>query len=124
MDVITGAKHDDVIALGAWPMEYHPGAGQPVIWKNIKEDMTFDIPLRALESMNTKNLYSSGRLVDGDGGGGGAMRVMGTSFATGQAAGVAAALRSKGIVAIDLVQRELLFQGAKLKESDLHSVVE
>ncbi len=95
-DVTSGARHDDVIALGAWPIEYHPEDDQPVIWKLIQDDGTFDIPLRALTSQNTPNLYGAGRLVDGDGGGGSALRVMGTSFATGQAAGVAAALFTPG----------------------------
>lgn len=122
-DVITGTRHNDVIALGAWPMEYHQGSNKPRIWKTIKDDLTFDIPLRALESIDTDNLYAAGRLVDGDGGGGGSMRVMGTSFATGQAAGVAAALRSKGKGEISDIQSELERQGAILKADNL-SVVE
>jgi hypothetical protein len=122
-DVITGARHNDVIALGAWPIEYHPGANKPRIWKTIKNDLTFDIPLRALESIDTGNLYAAGRLVDGDSGGGGSIRVMGTSFATGQAAGVAAAMRSKGKGDISDIQNELERQGAILKADNL-SIVE
>jgi len=118
-DVITGARHNDVIALGAWPIEYHPGANKPRIWKTIKDDLTFDIPLRALESIDTDNLYAAGRLVDGDSGGGGSIRVMGTSFATGQAAGVAAAMRSKGKGDISDIQNELERQGAILEADNL-----
>jgi hypothetical protein len=48
---------------------------------------------------------------------------MGTSFATGQAAGVAAAMRSKGKGDISDIQNELERQGAILKADNL-SVVE
>jgi len=114
-DVTGGARFDDVIALGAWPMEYHPADGGPVIWKAVKDQGTFDIPLRTLTSQNTANLFAAGRLVDGDGGGGGAMRVMGTSFATGQAAGVAAALlATTGGLDIRAIQTTLMDHGACL----------
>ena len=92
------------------------------MWKLIKGDCTFDIPLRALTSRNTPNLYAAGRLVDGDGGGGSALRVMGTSFATGQAAGVAAALFARGITQVGAVQRELERQGALLWAEQLREV--
>lgn len=121
-DVLGGARHADVVALGAWPIEYHPSEDAPVVWKTIKENGTFDIPLRALMSQNTPNLFAAGRLVDGDGGGGSALRVMGTSFATGQAAGVAAALTARGPAAeAPAVQRELRRQGAIL--DDAHAPV-
>ena len=114
-NVTGGARFDDVIALGAWPMEYHPGGGKPVIWKDVKDKGTFDIPLRTVMSKYSPNLFSAGRLVDGDKGGGGAMRVMGTSFATGHGAGVAAALlASSGAVHARAVQKELKTQGAQL----------
>ena len=45
-DVLNGARHADVVALGAWPIEYHPEGDKPVVWKLIKDDGTFDIPLR------------------------------------------------------------------------------
>lgn len=88
-----------------------------MVWKTIKENGTFDIPLRALMSQNSPNLFAAGRLVDGDGGGGSALRVMGTSFATGQAAGVAAALTARGpALEAAAVQRELRRQGAILHD--------
>lgn len=121
-DVLRGGRHPDVVALGSWPIEYHPEGDQPVVWKEIKDDGTFDIPMRALASVDTPNLYAAGRLVDGDGGGGSAMRVMGTSFATGQAAGVAAALFAQGDTEIAAIQAELERQGAKLRAGQLATV--
>jgi hypothetical protein len=118
-DVTTGAHFDDVVALGAWPMEYHPGEGKPTVWKDIRDKGTFDIPLRTLKSVNTANLFAAGRLADGDSGGGGAIRVMGTSFATGQAAGVAAALLTHGNGSASVVRRELRRQGAIISADEL-----
>jgi hypothetical protein len=43
-------------------------------------------------SRDTANLFAAGRLADADQKAGASLRVMGTAFATGQAAGVAAAL--------------------------------
>ena len=51
----------------------------------------YDIPLRCLMSADTPNLFAVGRTADGDRQAGASIRVMGTAFATGQAAGVAAA---------------------------------
>lgn len=121
-DVTGGARQPDVVALGAWPVEYHPSDGQPVVWKTIKDNGTFDIPLRALTSVDTANLYAAGRLADGDGGGGGALRVMGTSFATGHAAGVAAALCARGVRDVVAVQTELERQGARIRADQLEVV--
>lgn len=118
-DVVNGTRHDDVVALGAWPMEYHPGEGKPAIWKDIRNKATFDIPLRTLQSLDTSNLFAAGRLADGDGGGGGAIRVMGTSFATGHAAGVAAALAVHGAIQAREVQSSLRAQGALLDPDQL-----
>ncbi len=95
-DVRQALPQEDVVALGSWPPEYHPSNGGPIEWKTIKDNLTFDIPLRALSSIDTANLFAAGRLVDGDRSAGSAMRVMGTSFATGQAACLAAALHGGG----------------------------
>jgi hypothetical protein len=118
-DVTAGNHFDDVVALGAWPMEYHPGEGKPTVWKDIRNKATFDVPLRALCSIDTSNLFAAGRLVDGDGGGGGAIRVMGTSFATGQAAGVAAWQESANKTEYSGLKKELERQGVKLNATEL-----
>ena len=55
--------------------------------------MKLDIPLGALQSADTGNLYGAGRIVSSDEAAFAAVRVMGTCFATGHAAGVAAACR-------------------------------
>ena len=112
-DVLNGAKFDDVIALGAWAVEYHARAGAGSIWRSIKDNQTFDIPLRSLQCVDTPNLFAAGRTMDGDQYAGSSVRVMGTAFATGHATGVAAAnfCRTKSIDT-RAVQNELVKQGA------------
>lgn len=114
-DVEDGVVHDDTIALGAWGVEWHdretfastmdlpPGGG------------AYGIPLRCLMSADTRNLFAAGRTADGDRRAGASIRVMGTAFATGQAAGVAAAdYADKGRVDASVVRRILLSQNALL----------
>ncbi|MEY9862652.1 hypothetical protein ABH935_008300 [Catenulispora sp. GAS73] len=107
----------DAVALGAWPMESHPGPGTPVEWIYLGEPGYYGIPLDVLCSRNTPNLFAAGRTVDGDRGAGASLRVMGTAFATGQAAGVAAAFTAGGAdVETTVVRRELERQGAWLPD--------
>jgi FAD dependent oxidoreductase len=117
-DVATGARFEDVVAIGAWPMEFHPEPGGGSTWLPIGNDDTFDIPLRSLQSADTTNLFSAGRTADGDQYAGASIRVMGTAFATGQAAGIAAAqIPSGGAASIAAVRRELDRQDARLPRS-------
>jgi hypothetical protein len=46
----------------------------------------YGIPLSCLRSVDTPNLFAAGRTADGDEQAGASLRVMGTAFATGQAA--------------------------------------
>jgi hypothetical protein len=114
---VTGAAHfEDTVALGAWPVEYHPGPGVPARWQFIGGRGYFGIPFRALGSADTDNLFAAGRNVDGDRDAGASVRVMGTAFATGHAAGVAAAALAASGAAPDVaaIQQELTRQGARI----------
>jgi hypothetical protein len=115
-DITSGRRFDDVVALGAWAMEYHHAAGVESTWTPVKDKETYDIPLRTLISVDTPNLYAAGRAADGDQYAGGSLRVMGTALATGRAAGVAAALHAAAgkPVPARQVQQELQRQDARL----------
>jgi hypothetical protein len=114
-EVLTPRPTGDAVAVGAWPMEYHPGPGIPSEWRFIGDPGYYGIPLDALRSRNTDNLFAAGRTVDGDRGAGASLRVMGTAFATGHAAGVAAALSVRdGDPLPSAVRTELDRQGARL----------
>jgi hypothetical protein len=80
----------------------------------------YEIPLRCLISKDTSNLFAAGRTADGDRRAGASVRVMGTAFATGQAAGVAAArFADTGAVEADAVRALLRGQGALIDKADL-----
>ena len=65
--------------------------------------------------MNIENLYGAGRIVSSDPIGFAAVRVMGTCFATGHGAGVAAAHQAlKGTADIRDIRAELEKQGAMI----------
>ena len=115
-DVENGARFDDVVCLGAWPVEYHTEPGEPAVWRMVHENSTYDIPLRTLCSKDTPNLFVGGRLTDGDSYAGGSLRVMGTSF--GQDMGPVwrpQSMQNHKKSDYISVQRELVHQNAHLK---------
>lgn len=90
--LIEGHVDHDAVALGAWPGEYHPGSGLDTEWVRIGGDGAFGITAADLISRDTANLVGAGRVIGGQRLIGASVMVLGTAFATGQAAGVIAAL--------------------------------
>jgi hypothetical protein len=85
----------------------------------------YEIPLGALTSIDTLNLFAAGRTADGDQYAGASLRVVGTAFATGQACGVAAAQHANyQQAAIAEIQSALLTQGALIDGDDLPDPVD
>jgi hypothetical protein len=114
-DVENGVRHDDTIALGAWGVEWHDRATFESTMQLPPHGGSYDIPLRCLQSADTQNLFAAGRTADGDRQAGASIRVMGTAFATGQAAGVAAAaFAQNGAIDVAAVRKTLLSQHALL----------
>ncbi|HWD68622.1 MAG TPA: FAD-dependent oxidoreductase [Solirubrobacteraceae bacterium] len=113
-DVLSARRrpHDGIARCG-WPLEAHHGVGSTK-YTPIEGRAFYDIPLDALRSLDRDNLWAAGRLVSSDAEAYCSLRVMGTAFATGQAAGVAAALQAKLGSAPEPaeVRRELERQGA------------
>ncbi|MFI9650000.1 FAD-dependent oxidoreductase [Streptomyces sp. NPDC052040] len=112
-DVLGARKRpDDSIARCGWPMEIHDGPGV-TRYEPIEGKGWYDIPYGAICSAGLDNLWAAGRLVGSDNDAFASLRVMGTSFATGHAAGVAAALYTRGVEHdTRAVRAELLRQGA------------
>jgi 2-polyprenyl-6-methoxyphenol hydroxylase-like FAD-dependent oxidoreductase len=112
-DVVTARRQPDaVVARCGWPIEEHEGVGRtrytPIAGKGF-----YDIPLDALRSIDRENLWAAGRLLSADKDAFCSARVMGTAFATGHAAGVAAALKARGREPVaSEVQSELRMQDA------------
>ena len=112
-DIVQGRRMDDAVALGAWGVEWHDRTTFESTFVYPPDRGTYDIPLRCLMSRDTANLFAAGRLADADQKAGASLRVMGTAFATGQAAGVAAAqFAEHGAVDPAAVRRVLMRQGA------------
>ncbi len=89
-DLLTGRQRPDGVARAAWPIEDHSVAGKPV-YRPIGGAGYADIPLDCLRAKGLDNLYYAGRVIGADAEAYASIRVMGTAFATGEAAGRAAA---------------------------------
>jgi hypothetical protein len=71
-------------------------------------------------SVDTPNLFAAGRTADGDRKAGASLRVMGTAFASGQAAGVGAAYYAGDKrVDVDEVRASLRKQGALIDAGEI-----
>ncbi|MEO9573286.1 MAG: FAD-dependent oxidoreductase [Roseobacter sp.] len=89
-DIATGRQREDGVAKAAWPMEDHTIPGKPV-YTPVGGEGWASIPLDALRAKGIDNLYFAGRTIGADPRAYASIRVMGTAFATGDAAGRAAA---------------------------------
>lgn len=83
----------------------------------------YELPLGAVTSVDTANLFAVGRCADGDRLAGASLRVMGTAFVTGQASGVAAAevarhgrIDDVGRIRAALLEQEQLIDGGELPD--------
>ena len=112
-DVLDGTKSEAGVARAAWPSELHGEAGKPV-YTPVGGDGFFHVPYDAIRAASLENLWYGGRLIGADPQAYGSIRVMGTAFATGEAAGVAAADFVDGNQRVDIaaVRRRLVAQGA------------
>ncbi len=86
---------EDAVAIGGWPFDDHPSGGfdepqaRPADQVEINE--VYNIPLRALYSVNVANLFMAGRNISASHVAFTSARVMGTCAVEGQAIGTAAA---------------------------------
>lgn len=112
-DVINGNKAgSESVARGAWPLENHRILEDVSDYTEIR-GLWYGIPLGCLKAVTPDNLWCAGRDICADHEALASVRVMGTCFATGQAAGVAAALSARGLPCkVQDVRAELLRQGA------------
>lgn len=112
-DVLARRKRDNSVARGGWKPEIHKDVNKMATYLEVKEGSYFDIPLGALQSENIRNLYGAGRMISADEAAFAAVRVMGTCFATGHAAGVGAACQAlDGTVNTEHIREVLKNQGA------------
>ena len=110
-DVLAGKTRNDGVARGCWPAEVHDPKTGPR-FQPIGGAGYYDIPLDALRATEVDNLWLAGRVIGCEAQAYASLRVMGTAFATGHAAGVAAAVALRGSVTAADVRARLEGQGA------------
>ena len=119
-DVETGARLEDVVVHKAWFLiDIHNPAGGGQAERHSQPAVPYDIPYRSLVPLKVDGLLLSGRNISGTHRAHASYRVMGVALATGQAAGIAAALSAaQGKVprSLDyrLVQQALTEAGVRL----------
>lgn len=99
-DVLEGRRSDDEVAVSTWPIELWRDHRRPELRHPAGPS---SIPLGALLSRSHPRLAMAGRCCSATSDALGALRVIGTAMATGEAAGVAAALAADADVALDAV---------------------
>lgn len=88
-ELLAGARFDDEIALATWPMEFRENTRGPKL-RFPEGNRPAGIPLRCLKPKGITRLFVAGRCISTDHDAQASVRVMGTCFATGEAAGRAA----------------------------------
>jgi ribulose 1,5-bisphosphate synthetase/thiazole synthase len=102
-DLLAGKRQETDVALAAWPAELRETAHGPKI-RYAEEHRAAGIPLPCLQT-EFPGIYCAGRCVSADHLALASIRVMGTCFATGQAAGLAAAHHAQGISEAESLRR-------------------
>jgi hypothetical protein len=91
-DIAKGARFSDAVCCSPWSSEV--GESARTVAPEFRGSPA-DIPLRSLIANDFSNLLMAGRCISTEHGVQGAMRVVGTCFATGQAAGLAASIMAR-----------------------------
>lgn len=88
--ILKSRKSASTVARGGWSPEVHKN--DDISYTHLEDKAWFDIPIGAIKASSVSNLWCGGRNISCDSVALASVRVMGTAFATGHAAGVAAAL--------------------------------
>jgi len=92
-DLSKGARFEDSVAIATWPMELREQATGPKL-RYPDDNLPCDIPLRSLRARGVSNLFIAGRCIGASHEAQASIRVIGTCLATGESAGIAAALQA------------------------------
>ncbi len=90
-DLLRGAEFPDAVALATWPMELRETNTGPRL-RYPEKSRACDIPLGALRARDHDRLFVAGRCISCSHEAQASIRVIGTCLATGEAAGLAAAI--------------------------------
>ena len=118
-DILEARKFEDAIARGTYPIDIHNPQGKGTRLERLPPGEWYEIPLRCLLPQRVERLAVAGRCISGTHEAHSSYRVMPIAMATGQAAGVCAALAARAgkavrdVPAAD-VRHELRRQGAEV----------
>lgn len=93
-DLEAGAEFADAVAVAAWPMELRETNRGPRL-RYPREGRPCQVPLRSLQARDHTHLFAAGRCIACSHEAQASIRVIGTCLATGEAAGIAAALMAR-----------------------------
>lgn len=118
-DVLEARKFGDGIARGSYPIDIHSPQGEGTTILTLPEGESYDIPYRSLVPRGIDNLLVAGRPISTTHEAHASTRIMPICFATGQAAGTAAALCleagcSPAQLDPQALRQRLIAQGANL----------
>ena len=94
-DVLGARRFPDVVARAAYPIDIHNPKGPGTVLRHLPPGEAYDIPLRCLLPRDVQRVLVAGRCISGTHEAHSSYRVMPVSMATGQAAGVCAALAAR-----------------------------
>jgi hypothetical protein len=112
-DLRAERRFSDAIAVGAYPMDIHPAKGTGLHFETLDGDRSYEIPYRCLVPVGLDNALVAGRGISASHGAHASTRVMPTTMAIGQAAGIAAALACTGNGGTRQVDPALLREGLR-----------
>ena len=95
VSIRSGEKFADKIARGCYGVDIHGNTGEDDIMEELAEDTWYDVPRGTLIARDADNLLAAGRCLSASFEAHGALRIMPTSTATGEACGAWAALAQK-----------------------------
>lgn len=94
-DIKKGRKFNDSIARACYGIDIHGQKDESSVMDDLPEGEYYEIPMHALIVKEAKNLLAAGRCISATREGHGALRIMPTSSATGEACGVIASIAAK-----------------------------
>ena len=90
-ELLHPVQFEDAVAAGAYPIHIQPAAGRESEYASLDDDHAYQIPDRSLCPKHLNNALVAGRGASATHQALAAIRVMTTTMAVGQAAGIAAA---------------------------------
>jgi hypothetical protein len=120
-DLLRPIDRSDAVAQAAFPIDIHD-SNRPGLSHAEQLGECYDIPYGCLVADGLDNLLLAGRCISSTHEANGSVRITATCFATGEAAGVAAALAARGTLSaaslnVRAIQEVLLRRGGLLRSA-------